>query len=76
MSILKYTNSSAKTILYRLTKKKLIKRVDHGVYCKIDSPLLRENIKIQCACGCGMEFYKYDKHRRERIYISGHNFKK
>jgi len=31
--------------------------------------------KVKCACGCGQEFDKYDKKRRIRRYISGHNSK-
>lgn len=34
-----------------------------------------ENILIPCACGCGSEFLKFDRLKRPRKYISGHNFK-
>lgn len=32
-----------------------------------------ENILVECACGCGQQFLKYDKSNRPRKYISGHN---
>lgn len=28
------------------------------------------NEKVKCACGCGIEFLKYDKYGRERRFIS------
>jgi hypothetical protein len=31
------------------------------------------NIEIQCACGCGTAFLKYDFNNRPRRYVSGHN---
>ena len=31
------------------------------------------NTLINCACGCGSEFMKYDEGGRPRKYISGHN---
>jgi hypothetical protein len=31
------------------------------------------NPVIECACGCGMKFPKYDSSGRPRKYISGHN---
>jgi len=30
---------------------------------------------IECACGCGGKFYKYDDNGRPRRYISGHNMR-
>ncbi len=33
------------------------------------------NEKIKCACGCGIELWKYDKYGRKRRFISGHNSK-
>lgn len=35
----------------------------------------QRNIKIKCRCGCGTEFYKFDKYGRLRRFISGHNKK-
>jgi len=35
-----------------------------------------KNEKIKCACGCGEEFLKYDKYKRERKFVSGHNGRK
>lgn len=32
-----------------------------------------ENVKIECACGCGEIFDKYDSSGRPRKYVSGHN---
>lgn len=31
------------------------------------------NIEIECHCGCGKRFLKYDSDNRPRHYISGHN---
>lgn len=31
------------------------------------------NPLIECACGCGATFEKYDPHKRPRRFISGHN---
>ena len=31
------------------------------------------NPEIECACGCGTRFPKYDESRRPRLYVSGHN---
>jgi hypothetical protein len=31
------------------------------------------NLLIQCACGCGAEFPKYDDSNRPRLYVTGHN---
>lgn len=28
---------------------------------------------IQCKCGCGSEFLKFDKYKRPRQFVSGHN---
>lgn len=33
------------------------------------------NPVVQCACGCGVQFYKYDTTNRPRKYVSGHNEK-
>ena len=34
-----------------------------------------KNEEINCACGCGIELWKYDKYGRERRFVSGHNSK-
>jgi hypothetical protein len=34
-----------------------------------------DNPTINCACGCGMEFPKYDSVNRQRRFISGHNLR-
>jgi hypothetical protein len=34
------------------------------------------NILVKCACGCGTEFYKYDKYGRLRIYAIGGHWRK
>jgi hypothetical protein len=33
-----------------------------------------KNPIIQCACGCGTTFLKYDSVNRPRKYVSGHNY--
>ena len=30
------------------------------------------NPLIECACGCGAKFLKYDSHNRPRRYLTGH----
>jgi hypothetical protein len=32
-----------------------------------------ENVIVECKCGCGQKFLKYDFKNRNREYISGHN---
>ncbi len=31
------------------------------------------NLPVECLCGCGATFFRYDKAGRPRRYISGHN---
>jgi len=31
------------------------------------------NVTIECACGCGERFQRFDRHGRPRRFISGHN---
>lgn len=31
------------------------------------------NQRVQCACGCGAEFHKYDADGRPRRFVTGHN---
>lgn len=35
----------------------------------------KPNPLITCACGCGKRFSLYDRARRRRRFISGHNMK-
>lgn len=35
--------------------------------------ILKENVLISCACGCGKKLLKYGCHGYERAYIQGHN---
>lgn len=35
-----------------------------------------ENVIIECACGCGVKFTKYDSSNRPRKFVSGHNGRK
>ena len=34
------------------------------------------NPSVQCACGCGPQFPRFDEARRPRRYVSGHNLRK
>ncbi len=34
------------------------------------------NFQIECACGCGRHFFKFDRWRRPRRFISGHNLER
>lgn len=51
--------------------------VHHRIYHRGDNSHRRlpdeANSTINCKCGCGQSFQKYDKSRRPREYISGHN---
>ena len=38
-------------------------------------PLGTENPMVECACGCGKTFPKYDRWNRPRSFVSGHNMK-
>lgn len=31
------------------------------------------NLIVECACGCGSKFLRFDAYRRPRDYVSGHN---
>jgi hypothetical protein len=42
--------------------------------CKRRKPL-EDNPLIECGCGCGERFLKYDSSNRPRKYISGHNMR-
>lgn len=33
------------------------------------------DLRISCSCGCGEIFLKYDRWKRERSFISGHNLR-
>ena len=44
---------------------------NHSMY----KPELHKEEMIECACGCGEFFNKYDKRGREREYINGHTLK-
>lgn len=34
---------------------------------------IKGNIRIECQCGCGREFWLLDSHRRKKRFVSGHN---
>ena len=54
-------------------------RATHAVHHRISGKRLRmpgeENKPIECRCGCGGLFNKYDRSGRPRLFISGHNLK-
>lgn len=66
------TTSSIKTALSKMTAKNMISRTNHGEYAPFGA-IVWENKIIECACGCGRTFLEYDKSKRKRKYISGHN---
>jgi predicted transcriptional regulator len=33
----------------------------------------QDNPEMECACGCGSRFYRFDRFGRPRKYVSGHN---
>jgi len=55
-------------------------RAHHFVHHRIREKFLRlpeeDNPIVSCLCGCGETFPKYDKTRRPRRFISGHNLKR
>jgi hypothetical protein len=58
----------------------IVTRAEHGVHHRRGGKAARmpgePNPTIQCACGCGGEFPKYDNVRRPRRFISGHNIRR
>lgn len=60
--------------LIKLHKAGLIVRVKTGTYGLPGTPI-RINETIECACGCGEKFLKYDQPWRTRKYKSGHNWR-
>jgi len=36
-------------------------------------PTKPNNVEIECACGCGARFMRFDRWGRERQFVSGHN---
>jgi hypothetical protein len=63
------------TALSRLRKIGLVEQAGDGKWRLFTGEPLssRENPEVSCACGCGIRFRRFDKHWRERKYISGHN---
>ena len=66
---------SVKQALSKLVKNGKIARCGYGVYGKLGSPPIKPQRLIECSCGCGETFNKYDSSGRERHFISGHNKK-
>jgi len=66
------SHGSVRTALAKLSKHGLIVRIKHGMYGPQGSKP-RENVLVECECGCGQKFLKYDKHWRRRRFVSGHN---
>lgn len=65
---------SIKSILSELVKIGKIDRISRGVYAKKGTQkIVRENLVIHCACGCGNTFLQFDGNWRKRKFISGHN---
>ncbi len=65
------TKTSIKMALSHAHKKGLIVRVKNGLYGPLGTKK-RVNELINCACGCGNKFLKYDKYWRERRFSFGH----
>lgn len=63
------------TVLGKLKKNRLVKQIGRGVWALIDHPgqYPPDNPIIECACGCGAQFRKFDRHGRPRHFVSGHN---
>jgi hypothetical protein len=55
----------------------VVPKREHLFYHRKENCNLRllgvENLLRQCECGCGGQFFTYDKYNRPRKYISGHN---
>ena len=56
-----------------LVKQNILTRIAKGVYDFYGAKNIKENYEIECKCGCGTVFLKFDKQWRERNYVSGHN---
>lgn len=39
----------------------------------MDKQAIKQNIKIECKCGCGEELYKFDSRNRPREYLKYHH---
>lgn len=73
------TRSSIGVAIHRLKKQGKIKRVARAEWALVSHPVNfkeRENLLVKCACGCGAEFPRFDKHWRSRKFVSGHNARK
>lgn len=54
-------------------------KAEHSVFHRKRQDLRlpnQDNPKINCACGCGISFDKFDAEGRPRKFISGHNGKR
>lgn len=53
---------------------------EHSVHHRTHDKGLRmpgeSNDMVECACGCGAEFLRFDRTGRPRRYVSGHNIKR
>ena len=52
-------------------------RAEHGVYHRKPRSNKQlpgeDNPVLECACGCGATFLKYDRWKRPRLFVAGHN---
>ena len=69
------STESVATALSRLKKNGLVKQIGYAVWALADHPgqYPPDNPMVECACGCGAQFRKFDQHGRPRRFASGHN---
>lgn len=65
--------SSVWNAVHRLKEQQVLILFKGKIFHKDSPPEKYVNPIIQCKCGCGMSFRKYDQFLRERKYVSGHN---
>lgn len=76
-SALGYPVSAIHKIMPSLQNQQKITKIKGAKYCQTQyAHFYLSNPLINCACGCGEQFNKFDNNGRTRKYRSGHHFKK
>lgn len=72
-----FSVSTVNKLMLDLRKEQKITKFKRSQYCQTKyADIYLSNPLIDCRCGCGEQFAKFDKGGRIRKYISGHNFRK
>jgi HNH endonuclease len=67
--------STVQKIATSMQKLKILFKFKGNFYCasKFQEKYKFQNPAIYCACGCGQALLKFDRYKRSRQFISGHN---